>query len=248
MVDVLSLARVADSAAPPRPRRLRRPPSPGAEPTPAPVIAVPIGEPEPAAQSRLKMCFDRTCAALGLLFLLPFLVVVAVAIRVQSNGPAIYRQQRVGLGGRPFTIWKFRTMNVDADTHLHGLLRHHGRAGTPLFKVPHDPRITALGQSLRRYSIDELPQLVNVLRGEMSLIGPRPQRPDEVALYRPEHAPRLQVRPGLTGLWQVRGRSELAWEDAVQLDLEYVQQWSLRLDAHILARTARVVLHAHGAV
>ena len=243
MADVLSVARVAESAAPPRPRRVRPALRPALAPAP-----LAIGDPQPAARSRAKRWIDRTSAALGLVVLLPVLLLIALAIRVQSNGPALYRQQRVGLGGRVFTIWKFRTMNVDADAHLHGLLRHHGRAGTPLFKVPHDPRITALGRSLRRYSIDELPQLVNVLRGEMSLIGPRPQRPDEVALYEPEHLVRLQVRPGLTGLWQVRGRSELDWTDAVLLDLEYVQHWSLRMDAHILARTARVVLHAEGAV
>jgi len=251
MVDVLSLARVAESAAQPRLRRVR--PAPlrdAATSAPQPVVPVllTVGEPQPAARSLAKRWFDRTSAALGLIVLLPFLLLVALAIRVQSDGPALYRQQRIGLGGKSFTIWKFRTMNVDADAHLHGLLRHHGRAGAPLFKVPHDPRITVLGRSLRRYSIDELPQLVNVLRGEMSLIGPRPQRPDEVALYRPEHVARLQVRPGLTGLWQVHGRSELGWDDAVQLDLQYVHHWSLRLDVHILARTARAVLRADGAV
>jgi len=251
MVEVLSLARVAESAAQPRLRRVRPAPRRAVD-TAAPRSTLPalltVGEPRPAAHSLAKRWFDRSCAALGLIVLLPFLLLVALAIRVQSDGPALYRQQRIGLGGKSFTIWKFRTMNLDADAHLHGLLRHHGRAGAPLFKVPHDPRITGLGRSLRRYSIDELPQLVNVLRGEMSLIGPRPQRPDEVALYRPEHVARLQVRPGLTGLWQVHGRSELGWDDAVQLDLQYVHHWSLGLDARILARTARVVLRADGAV
>ena len=242
MADVLSLASTEPAAS--ARLRPRRPQPSTAAWSPRPLV---VGEPATAALSRAKQTLDRTCAALGLVLLLPFLLLVALAIRIQSNGPALYRQQRIGLGGKAFMIWKFRTMTVDADQHLQGLLRHHGRAGVPLFKVPEDPRITALGRRLRRHSIDELPQLVNVVLGDMSLIGPRPQRPDEVALYRQEHTARLQVRPGLTGLWQVHGRSELAWEDAVELDLEYVRAWSLRLDARILARTARVVLQGDGA-
>lgn len=156
----------------------------------------PAAEPAQAARSGLKSAVDRTLATVGLLVLLPVLAFVALAVRVQSRGPAFYRQERVGLGGRTFRIWKFRTMTIDADDHLHHLLRRHGRHTAPLFKVPDDPRVTALGRHLRRYSVDELPQLINVVCGHMSLVGPRPQRPHEVALYTPDQHRRLAVRPG----------------------------------------------------
>ncbi len=203
--------------------------------------------PTAAALSIPKAVLDRTVAAILLVILLPFMLLVALAIRLSSSGPALYRQRRVGLSGEPFTIWKFRTMALDADEHLVRLLTHHGRSATPLFKVPNDPRITPLGKYLRISSIDELPQLVNVLRGQMSLVGPRPQCADEVALYTAEQMDRLRVRPGMTGLWQVSGRSDLGWDKAVAYDLDYVRTWSLRLDLAILARTVSVVAHGHGA-
>jgi lipopolysaccharide/colanic/teichoic acid biosynthesis glycosyltransferase len=216
-----------------------RPPAPPAEP-----VHVEPGRP---ARSLAKSFVDRTVAVAGLVALLPVIALVAAAVRVQSRGPAFYRQERVGLGGRTFRIWKFRTMRVDADQHLQHLLRHHGRHTSPLFKVPDDPRVTALGRYLRRYSVDELPQLVNVALGHMSLVGPRPQRPDEVALYAPEQHRRLAVRPGLTGMWQVSGRNDLPWHRAVELDLQYVDEWSLRLDASIVARTFGAVVRGTGA-
>jgi lipopolysaccharide/colanic/teichoic acid biosynthesis glycosyltransferase len=203
--------------------------------------------PSAAAHSLTKRVVDRLAAAVLLLLLVPLLLVIALAIRLSSTGPALYRQERVGLGGRTFTIWKFRTMALDADEHLVRLLVHHGRSNTPMFKVPDDPRITWLGRYLRLSSLDELPQLVNVLRGQMSLVGPRPQRPDEVALYTREQRERLTVRPGLTGLWQVSGRSSIGWDEAVGHDLRYVRTWNLRLDTIILWRTISVVAHGHGA-
>jgi lipopolysaccharide/colanic/teichoic acid biosynthesis glycosyltransferase len=235
-------------------RRAEAPPrtSAGAATVPAPRRPVPSTdavhvEPGRPARSLVKTIVDRSVAVLALLVLLPALAFVAAAVRVQSRGPAFYRQQRVGLGGRTFRIWKFRTMAVDADDHLHHLLRHHGRHTSPLFKVPDDPRVTALGRYLRRYSVDELPQLLNVVLGHMSLVGPRPQRPDEVALYAPEQHRRLAVRPGLTGMWQVSGRNDLPWHRAVELDLQYVDEWTLRLDATIVARTFGAVLRGTGA-
>ena len=239
------------------PATRRRSPARPRTPVPATAVTAPPLHTPPAApvhvepgrpaRSLVKSVVDRSVAAAALVLLLPVLGLVALAVRIQSRGPAFYRQERVGLGGRPFRIWKFRTMAVDADQQLHHLLRHHGRHTSPLFKVPDDPRVTALGRYLRRYSVDELPQLVNVALGHMSLVGPRPQRPDEVALYAPEQHRRLAVRPGLTGMWQVSGRNDLAWQRAVELDLQYVDEWSLRLDAAIVARTFRVVVRGTGA-
>ena len=161
----------------------------------------------------------------GLVVLSPLLVAIAVAIRTSSRGPALFRQERIGKEGRPFTIWKFRTMYANADEHLAQLLAQHGRHDSPLFKVPNDPRITPLGRVLRKYSIDELPQFVNVLRGDMSLVGPRPQRAAEVEMYGSAEQRRLMIRPGVTGLWQVSGRSNIGWEEAIRLDLYYVENW-----------------------
>ena len=168
-------------------------------------------------------------------------------MRWTSPGPAFYRQERIGLCGRSFMIWKFRTMQNGADEQLNDLLARREGAVQPLFKVPGDPRVTPLGRWLRRTSLDELPQLVNVLRGEMSLVGPRPQRMAEVDLYDDWHYERLTVRPGLTGAWQVNGRSDLEWARAVTLDLDYIRTWSMLSDLRILARTARVVVSGRGA-
>jgi len=203
--------------------------------------------PRRSVQRCVKHALDRVAAALLLLLTLPLVLAVVLAVRLTSPGPAIYRQERVGQDGETFTLWKFRTMVQDADRWLPDLLHRHDRHREPLFKIPDDPRVTVLGRWLRRYSLDELPQLVNVLRGEMSLVGPRPQRPAEVALYGPMEHRRLWVRPGLTGLWQVSGRSSLSWESAVLLDLRYVDDWSLWSDVRILARTPRAVVRGQGA-
>lgn len=186
--------------------------------------------------------------SLGLILVLsPVLLAVAIAVKLSSHGPALYRQERVGKNGVLFNILKFRSMNDGSDAQLQSLLKEQHKGGTPLFKVDNDPRITRVGAVLRRYSLDELPQLFNVLGGSMSLVGPRPQRPAEVALYRGGEAHRLGVPPGMTGLWQVSGRSRLTWEEAQQLDVDYAHNWSLREDLHILARTARAVFEADGA-
>lgn len=194
----------------------------------------------------VKSVLDRLAAAIGLVVLSPILVAVAIMIRLGSRGPAIFRQERTGHDGRPFRIYKFRTMVLDAEDQLAALRSRNEGAG-PLFKVKNDPRITRLGRILRRASIDELPQLINVLRGEMSLVGPRPALPAETVQYDEWMWRRLHVKPGLTGLWQVSGRSALSWEDSVRVDLQYVNNWSLRLDALILLRTVRAVLARDGA-
>lgn len=203
--------------------------------------------PSSAATSRAKRRLDIAVSATGLLVLSPVLALVGAAVRYSSPGPALFRQERVGLCGREFTLYKFRTMVDGTHDQLNELLESSGRPSGPLFKVPDDPRITGLGRVLRKTSIDELPQLLNVLRGEMSLVGPRPQISAEVAMYDEEHFNRLRVRPGLTGLWQVHGRSDLPWEQAVKLDLEYVRRWSMRLDLKVLVQTLPVVLSGRGA-
>jgi len=172
--------------------------------------------------------------------------VVPLLIRREDHGPIIFRQTRVGLDGKEFRIWKFRTMRVNADAELAGLLSEQGRSGKPLFKIDDDPRITRIGHFLRRSSIDELPQLFNVIGGSMSLVGPRPQVPKEVALYDETAARRLLVKPGLTGLWQVNGRSSLTWEEALRFDLFYVENWTPVMDLAILLKTVGVVLRREG--
>ncbi len=194
----------------------------------------------------VKMGVDRVVSAVALLALAPVLFVIALLIRWDSPGPALFRQSRVGEGGRVFPIYKFRTMVPDADGRLGDLAAGHD-GNDVLFKLRRDPRVTRVGAFLRRYSIDELPQLINVLRGEMSLVGPRPPLPREVDEYESDAVRRLRVRPGMTGLWQVSGRSDLSWIDSVRLDLWYVDNWSLALDAQILVRTVRAVLQGKGA-
>ncbi len=195
-----------------------------------------------------KLLFDRIGAAVLLTLSAPVFLVTAIAIKLGSPGPVFYRQERIGRDGEPFSVVKFRSMRERADDELTGLLQAQGRDGTPLFKVEDDPRITSVGRLLRRFSIDELPQLFNVIRGEMSLVGPRPQREEEVALYDDSDWRRLRVRPGMTGLWQVSGRSNVGWEEAIQLDMYYVENWSLLGDLQILSRTVRAVLARDGAV
>jgi exopolysaccharide biosynthesis polyprenyl glycosylphosphotransferase len=193
-----------------------------------------------------KRGFDLTGAGLLLVLLSPLLIVVALIVRFTSVGPVLYRQQRVGLNGEPFNMLKFRSMRVNADAQLADLLKKQGTSDRPLFKVTDDPRLTKVGGFLRRYSLDELLQLVNVLRGDMSLVGPRPQRDGEVALYDKAATRRLYVKPGMSGLWQVSGRSSLSWEDSIRLDLYYVENWSVAGDLVILWRTLRAVISPQG--
>ncbi|HEY3260570.1 MAG TPA: sugar transferase, partial [Pseudonocardiaceae bacterium] len=194
----------------------------------------------------VKSVVDRVAAALGLLLISPLLLGIVVAIRAQDGGPVFFRQTRVGREGRTFSMIKFRSMVIDADQRRRELARENEAAG-PLFKMRRDPRITRVGAFLRRYSLDELPQLFNVLSGTMSLVGPRPPLPEEVAVYPADMQRRLKVKPGLTGLWQVSGRSDLSWSESIRLDVRYVENWSLALDLTILWKTFRAVLSGRGA-
>ncbi|WP_093819711.1 sugar transferase [Streptomyces sp. PpalLS-921] len=197
-------------------------------------------------QAVLKALVDRSGAALGLLVLAPLFLAVALAVRLSSRGPVFHRQIRHGRHNRPFTMWKFRTMVEDAESRREQLAPANESEG-PMFKMRRDPRVTRIGHALRRTSVDELPQLLNVLRGDMSLVGPRPPLPDEAARYDERELRRLAVRPGLTGLWQVSGRSDLTWQETVRLDLWYVDNWSLAMDLGLLARTVRAVADGRGA-
>jgi exopolysaccharide biosynthesis polyprenyl glycosylphosphotransferase len=194
----------------------------------------------------LKGVFDKVSAALGLILLAPVFAAIAVAIRATDRGPVLFRQTRVGRDGHCFTLYKFRTMVVGAEQQK-ALLMESNEVDGALFKMRRDPRITQVGGHLRRWSLDELPQLINVLRGDMSLVGPRPALPDETARYGHHMRRRLAVKPGITGLWQVSGRSDLVWEEAVRLDLRYVENWSLALDLQILWKTGSAVFHGSGA-
>jgi exopolysaccharide biosynthesis polyprenyl glycosylphosphotransferase len=194
----------------------------------------------------LKAAFDRTMAFGALLILSPLLTVIALAIKLNDGGPALFSQVRVGAAGQTFKIYKFRTMVCDAEQQK-ALLAAQNETGGVLFNIRADPRITKVGSWLRRWSLDELPQLFNVLNGEMSLVGPRPALPEEADLYGEHVRRRLAVRPGITGLWQVNGRSDLAWEEAVRLDLRYVENWSFMLDLQILWKTWSAVGSGHGA-
>ncbi|MDX3385863.1 sugar transferase [Streptomyces niveiscabiei] len=194
----------------------------------------------------VKGIVDRTGAALLLVLLAPLMVCVALLVALDSRGGVFYRQRRTGKDGQEFTMVKFRTMVAGADRAKAALAAFNEGAG-PMFKLRRDPRVTRVGTLLRRYSIDELPQLFNVLTGSMSLVGPRPPLPEESAVYGPDIRRRLLVKPGLTGLWQISGRSDLSWEEAVRLDLRYVEDWSLALDTVILWKTLRAVVHGQGA-
>ena len=194
----------------------------------------------------MKDLFDRCAAALALLVLAPLMAILALSIRLSDGGPALFTQVRVGRDGRAFKIYKFRTMVVDAERHRAELLAINDSDGV-LFKLRKDPRVTAVGARLRRWSIDELPQLFNVVLGHMSLVGPRPALPEEAALYADHVRRRLVVKPGLTGLWQVNGRSDLSWEESVRLDLRYVENWTFALDLQILWKTISVLVRGLGA-
>jgi exopolysaccharide biosynthesis polyprenyl glycosylphosphotransferase len=194
----------------------------------------------------VKEVVDRFASAFLLTLLAPLLLLVAIAIKINDRGPVIYRQSRIGRNGQAFTMLKFRTMVTDADKVRQQLESVNEGAG-PLFKMRKDPRITRVGTLLRRYSLDELPQLFNVLSGRMSLVGPRPPLPEETKKYAADARRRLLVKPGLTGLWQVSGRSDLSWNESIKLDLRYVEDWSLALDMVILWKTVRAVAVGAGA-
>jgi len=194
----------------------------------------------------IKAVFDRLAAGLALVALSPLFVVIAAAIRLDDRGPVFFTQIRVGRDGQTFRLFKFRTMVVDAEQRKLELEKLNEGAGV-LFKMRKDPRVTKVGAILRRWSLDELPQLLNVLHGDMSLVGPRPALPKEVANYGDHMRRRLVVRPGLSGLWQVSGRSGLSWEEAMRLDLRYVDNWSIVLDMQILWKTFSAVIHGSGA-
>jgi exopolysaccharide biosynthesis polyprenyl glycosylphosphotransferase len=194
----------------------------------------------------IKGLFDRATAGGALILLAPLFIAIALAIKVIDPGPVFFRQSRVGRDGRKFTVYKFRTMRVDAE-RIKAQYAKANEGNGVLFKLRRDPRVTKTGRWLRRWSLDELPQLVNVLIGDMSLVGPRPALPEEAARYCNQMRRRLAVKPGITGLWQVSGRSDLAWEEAVRLDMRYVENWSFALDLQILWKTCSAVLGGTGA-
>jgi exopolysaccharide biosynthesis polyprenyl glycosylphosphotransferase len=218
--------------------------------------------PDLSTHSRSAYAFKRGLdifgAISGMLFLSPIMLLAALAVKVSSPGPIIYQQVRLGQNGKPFVFYKFRSMRVDADPSSHrdyvqSFIKgnsselNQGEVHKPFFKMKQDPRVTPVGGFLRKSSIDELPQLFNVLRGDMSLVGPRPPLPYEVDAYNTWHLRRiLDVRPGLTGLWQVEGRSSVAFDDMVRLDLQYAQNWTILLDLKIILKTFKVVLQCRG--
>jgi lipopolysaccharide/colanic/teichoic acid biosynthesis glycosyltransferase len=203
-------------------------------------------EPVPVAGRLVKRCMDVILGTLVLVIAAPFMALAALAVRLDSPGSVLFRQARTGMGGRPFQMLKFRTMHHGADSAPHeeyvaslinGSGRTIGSGNGGLFKLVDDDRVTRVGRFLRRFSLDELPQLFNVLRGDMSLVGPRPPIPYEVSRYSDWHGRRLDVRPGMTGLWQVSGRSRLSYDDMVRLDLRYIDTWSLGRDVLIMLKT-----------
>ncbi len=193
-----------------------------------------------------KRTLDLAGSILVLPFFLVFLPFVAAAIKLDSRGPVIFKQTRVGRAGKPFTYYKFRGMVKDAEKRLPGLRRYNEASG-PVFKMKDDPRVTRVGRFLRKTSLDELPQIINVLKGDMSLVGPRPPIPSEVKQYTREQRRRLTIKPGITGPWQVSGRSDVGFDEWIRLDLYYIQHWSLLLDLTILLKTVKVVLARKGA-
>jgi exopolysaccharide biosynthesis polyprenyl glycosylphosphotransferase len=215
-----------------------------------PVAGLPLlhmDHPEFNGMRRLvKAVFDRAAACSALLICSPLMLGVVIAVRMGDGGPALFRQVRVGKDGRPFKVFKFRTMVLDAEEHRDRLDTLNETDGV-LFKIRRDPRVTPVGARLRRWSLDELPQLINVVIGDMSLVGPRPALPAEAALYGEHVRRRLVVKPGMTGLWQVNGRSDLSWEESVRLDLRYVENWSFMLDLQILWKTWSAVARGWGA-
>lgn len=211
--------------------------------------SVPMLEVEVAPPRRrllAKAAMDWTITPVAAFVALPVVAVLALLVKLTSPGPAFYGATRAGVDGRPFTMWKLRSMYVDADARREELLARNEGSGV-LFKLRDDPRVTPLGRIMRKFSLDELPQLWNVVRGDMSLVGPRPPLVSEVQAYEDQVHRRLRVKPGLTGLWQISGRSDLDWDDAVRLDLRYADNWSVGMDLQILWKTARAVLRPSGA-
>jgi exopolysaccharide biosynthesis polyprenyl glycosylphosphotransferase len=203
------------------------------------------GQPIPGIGMAIKRVVDILIATVGLVLTAPFLMVLGVLVRLDSPGPAFYSAERVGYKGRRFRCWKLRTMSVDADLQKDSLRKHNGREG-PFFKIKNDPRVTSFGRWLRKFSLDELPQLWNVLCGDMSMVGPRPHPVDDFARYEVEHLRRLDVRPGITGLWQVSARQDPSFETNLALDLDYIENWSPWLDLEILLRSVPEVLQGKG--
>jgi exopolysaccharide biosynthesis polyprenyl glycosylphosphotransferase len=198
------------------------------------------------ARLLIKYAFDKSAALAALALAAPVLAMLAMVIRLDDGGPVLFRQTRVGKDGRTFIVYKFRTMVTDAEQRkadLNRQLSYH----RVLFKLRNDPRVTRVGAWLRRWSLDELPQLINVLAGDMSMVGPRPALPEEAARYGDHVRRRLAVKPGITGLWQVSGRSDLSWDESVRLDLRYVENWSFMLDLQILWKTLSAVVRGSGA-
>jgi exopolysaccharide biosynthesis polyprenyl glycosylphosphotransferase len=193
----------------------------------------------------IKAISDRLVAGLLLVLTAPVMMALAIAVR-SDGGPVFYRQSRVGRHGKLFSMIKFRSMVVDADQRRFELADSNQGSG-PLFKLRQDPRLTRIGAFLRKYSLDELPQLFNVLSGSMSMVGPRPPLPEEVACYSRDAQRKLLVKPGMTGLWQISGRSDLSWEESIRLDLRYVENWSLALDIFIVWKTVGAVIRGTGA-
>jgi exopolysaccharide biosynthesis polyprenyl glycosylphosphotransferase len=216
-----------------------------------PVAGLPllhVEEPElTGAHQVVKTTVEWAFATIGFVLLLPVLIGLAIVVRIDSAGAPLFRQTRIGRNGREFTVYKLRTMRADAESLLESLRQENEAADGLLFTIREDPRVTRVGKALRKFSLDELPQLWNVVRGDMALVGPRPPLPGEVAQYSSEVARRLLVRPGITGLWQVSGRSSLSWDESVRLDLHYVEHWSLSLDAMIVWKTIFAVLGRQGA-
>lgn len=207
-----------------------------------------VGYPQFSGRKRFaKRIFDIIGSVVLIVLTSPIMLAVALAVGVTSKGPIFYSQQRIGLNNKSFPMFKFRSMIQNADDQLKSLLDLQGSSDKPLHKVENDPRITPVGRFIRKYSLDELPQFFNVFLGTMTLVGPRPQREAEVALYESHHYRRLLVKPGITGLWQVSGRSDIDWEDAIRLDLYYVENWSLFGDLVLLARTVKTVIMPEGA-
>lgn len=216
-----------------------------------PVAGLPlihVEKPQYSGTKKLqKLAFDYFVAVTALILMTPVMAIAAFAIKLTSAGPVLYRSERIGREGLPFQMIKFRTMVVGADEQVDSLAASNDSIGGVLFKMKDDPRVTAVGRILRKYSIDELPQFVNVLKRDMSVVGPRPPLRREADTYSEQIRRRLLVLPGITGLWQVSGRSDLSWEDSVRLDLSYVENWSIANDALIALKTIRSVLQGSGA-
>ncbi len=193
-----------------------------------------------------KRMLDVLLAAVALICLSPLLLLITIAIKTTSRGPIFFTQTRVGLGGRTFKLYKFRSMVVNADSLKDSLEKQNEKDG-PIFKMKHDPRITPVGRFIRKYSLDELPQLINILKNDMSLVGPRPPVPREVVQYKEWQLRRLSVQPGLTCIWQTSGRSKLTFDEWMRMDLQYIDDWNLRLDFKLIVKTVKVVITADGA-